>query len=457
MAFPVLLDACVLVPYRLADLLLWLAESELFQPLWSEEILAEVRRSMVSPKIGVPPAQADRRIGQMRAAFPHASIDHYQALVPGMTNDDKDRHVLAAAVRGQAALIVTANLKDFPPAALAPYDIEAIHPDDFLLDQLDLAQKATLDCVIAQRVAYSRPTVSFADFYAGLAATVPKFARRAQNLDAEVTFPPGMPLPIETASPENAAQAFFPDGDPDPSTALGAAFMWFNAVSHLDEFRTAAENLSVNPAAWEGYGQAAEIVAGLSIMQSVEESPDEPELIKYVKLIDTGGRAMRSFGEAVLREVYILTVVACPDGWWRVWGLSFNHVPSASEILGSPNGAKPADLAPAEGIAATVFETPRLEESYTEMLLEQLGLIDPHLNHPRSIGRARNTLLDIRQGKDKATLIRNTRFRFSNGHSVDITDNQAEQILVVVRELYEQQGTAIGDVFLPGVSLDDLR
>jgi|SwirhirootsSR3_FD_contig_61_3642178_length_1634_multi_6_in_0_out_0_2 predicted nucleic acid-binding protein len=331
MAFPVLLDACVLVPYRLADLLLWLGESELYQPLWSEKILEEVRRTLVSPKIGVPPEKATRRITQMREAFPHASISGYQDLVPGMTNEEKDRHVLAAAVRGQAALIVTANLKDFPPAALAPYDIEAIHPDDFLLDQLDLAQEETLECVIAQRIGYSRPTVSFADFYAGLAATVPRFARRAQNLDAEVTFPPGMPLPLETVSHEDAARAFFPDGGPNPSTALGAAYMWYHAVSHLDEFRTAAENLSTNPAAWGGYGQVAEIIADLSMTQFVDENPERPDVIQYVKLIDTGGRAMRSFGDADIRDVHVLTVVACPDGWWRVWGISPNYYPSASE------------------------------------------------------------------------------------------------------------------------------
>ena len=78
----------------------------------------------------------------MRRAFPLAVVDGYQPLMPAMTNDPKDRHVLAAAVRGEAALIVTADLRDFPPVALDPFDIEAISPDDFLLDQLDLDQQA---------------------------------------------------------------------------------------------------------------------------------------------------------------------------------------------------------------------------------------------------------------------------------------------------------------------------
>lgn len=65
----------------------------------------------------------------MRAAFPNASVNGYQHLIAAMTNDAKDRHVAAAAVRGNAALIVTANLRDFPPAALEQYDIEAVHED----------------------------------------------------------------------------------------------------------------------------------------------------------------------------------------------------------------------------------------------------------------------------------------------------------------------------------------
>lgn len=74
----------------------------------------------------------------MRTAFPDARVTGYESLIPAMTNHPKDRHVLAAAARADAAVIVTANLKDFPAAALEPYQIDAVHPDDFLLDQLEL-------------------------------------------------------------------------------------------------------------------------------------------------------------------------------------------------------------------------------------------------------------------------------------------------------------------------------
>jgi hypothetical protein len=72
----------------------------------------------------------------MSRSFPDALVTGYESLVDGMTNHPKDRHVLAAAVRANAEVIVTFNLRDFPEPALKPYDIAAIHPDDFLLDQL---------------------------------------------------------------------------------------------------------------------------------------------------------------------------------------------------------------------------------------------------------------------------------------------------------------------------------
>jgi len=115
----VVLDACVLVPIRLATTLLWLAEAGLFQPLWSEPILDEVQRNL--PKVAVAPEQADRRVAMMREAFgAEALIDGFDDLIDQMRCDPKDRHVLAAAVRGGADTVVTFNLKDFPDEAGAP-------------------------------------------------------------------------------------------------------------------------------------------------------------------------------------------------------------------------------------------------------------------------------------------------------------------------------------------------
>jgi predicted nucleic acid-binding protein len=175
MAFPAFLDACVLVPITLTDLLLRLAEAGTYRPLWSADVLAEVERTL--PRIGVGPDKARWRVQQMCDAFPDALVTGYEALIPAMTNDAKDRHVLAAAVRADAAVIVTHNLKDFPDDAIRPYDITLAHPDDFLLDQLDLY----LQCVYDQIVACQNPAISAEELLGKFAKTVPRFAEAVRE------------------------------------------------------------------------------------------------------------------------------------------------------------------------------------------------------------------------------------------------------------------------------------
>jgi predicted nucleic acid-binding protein len=176
MAFPVFLDTCVLAPYTLCDTLLRFADAQTYRPLWSEDVLIELRRTLIG-RLDVTEAKADRRIAVMRASFPDAEVTGYRDLISKMENDEKDRHVLAAAVRGQAAIIVTANLRDFPRCALAPYDLDARSPDDFLLDQLDLYPDVTLGCLQQHADAYRRPEMTVADLLNQLEGSgAPEFA-----------------------------------------------------------------------------------------------------------------------------------------------------------------------------------------------------------------------------------------------------------------------------------------
>lgn len=174
MAFPAFLDACVLVPITLADTLLRLAEAGTYRPLWSPDVLDEVERNL--PELTGAIEKAHRRVSVMRDYFPDALVTDYEALIPSMTNDQKDRHVLAAAVRAGAAVIVTANLKDFPATAVGPYDIDIMHPDDFLLDQLDLDPDATTTCVRDQIAAYNNPAIGTIEFLTKFAKLVPNFS-----------------------------------------------------------------------------------------------------------------------------------------------------------------------------------------------------------------------------------------------------------------------------------------
>ena len=176
MAFPAFLDACVLLPMSLTDTMLRLAQAKTYRPLWSAQVLDEVERNLPKVSGAVTPDKARHRIDAMRGAFPDAMITGYEELVHTMTNHEKDRHVLAAAVRGSAEVIVTANTKDFPSQALAPYDIIAVHPDDFLLDQLDLHPAVTIHVQRQQIAAYANPAITPIEFLDKFAKTVPRFA-----------------------------------------------------------------------------------------------------------------------------------------------------------------------------------------------------------------------------------------------------------------------------------------
>jgi predicted nucleic acid-binding protein len=128
------LDACVLLPASLRDTLLRLAETpRLYIPKWSNQIWAEVARNLESRR-KLTPERIAHLTEQVQLHFPEALIEGYEKLVVLMTNDPKDRHVAAAAVKANAQVIVTSNLKDFPREPLAEWGIEAQHPDRFLMD-----------------------------------------------------------------------------------------------------------------------------------------------------------------------------------------------------------------------------------------------------------------------------------------------------------------------------------
>ena len=175
MAFPAFLDTCVLYPAYLCDTLLRLAEAGAYRPLWSADVLTELRRNLI--EAGIAADRVDYRIGQMRETFPSAAVAGYESLIDAMANDPKDRHVLAAAVRANAEVIVTFNTSDFPEHALKDYEVTAVHPDDFLLDQLDLYPGVTLGVLHQQVAAYRHEPTTLPGLLVRLERSdVPRFA-----------------------------------------------------------------------------------------------------------------------------------------------------------------------------------------------------------------------------------------------------------------------------------------
>jgi predicted nucleic acid-binding protein len=178
--FPAFFDTNALFGFHLNDVFLALAERSAFRPLWSADVLEELRRNLKA--YGIDSGRVERRIAAMIHSFPDATVTGYEHLVATMTCDPKDRHVLAAAVRANAEVLVTFNLKDFPAASVADYDIEIVHPDDFLLDQLDLFPGLTAGTIRQLVTDYSRPEISMNDLLVRLAdAGVPRFATEVRT------------------------------------------------------------------------------------------------------------------------------------------------------------------------------------------------------------------------------------------------------------------------------------
>lgn len=180
MAVVVVHDACVLHPAALRDTLIRLALSGLVRARWSDTILDEWERSVLRAVPHVDPRALHRTRELMIAAVPDAIVRDFDDLLDTFElPDPDDRHVAAAAVRAGAQAIVTFNLKDFPAEKLAPRGLEALHPDDFILDLLDLDPGAVYGAVQRQAAALKNPQMSVAEVLArleeqGLARSVAK-------------------------------------------------------------------------------------------------------------------------------------------------------------------------------------------------------------------------------------------------------------------------------------------
>lgn len=164
MAFTVVYDACVLFPNALRDLLIRLAQTGLFRAKWSAHILDEMVRSLRDKYRDLEPERLDRTRRLMVDAVRDCMVERYEDLIGAITLPDiDDRHVVAAAVRAGAQLIVTFNLKDFPKKALDHYDLEAQHPDDFVRNVVDLDVSRVARVVREQARALKNPPMTSAE------------------------------------------------------------------------------------------------------------------------------------------------------------------------------------------------------------------------------------------------------------------------------------------------------
>lgn len=146
--YTALLDANVLYPAPLRDLFLQLAVTDLFKAKWTADIHREWIEALMRNEPQRDRAALERTRDLMDKATRDSLVTGYEPLIASLTLPDPgDRHVPAAAIAGRCNVIVTQNLKDFPDAALAPFEMEAQHPDEFLCNHATLTQQGLVATV----------------------------------------------------------------------------------------------------------------------------------------------------------------------------------------------------------------------------------------------------------------------------------------------------------------------
>ena len=164
MPFVVVYDASVLYPSTLRDLLIRVAQTGLVHARWTEQILDEMFTALLRDRPGLDAAKLGRTRTLMSMAIRDWKVTGYEPLIDSLKlPDPDDRHVLAAAIRAGAQVIVTANLRDFPPADVRPWDIEVQSPDEFVRDQISLNRAAVYAAVQQIADSWRNPPGSFDD------------------------------------------------------------------------------------------------------------------------------------------------------------------------------------------------------------------------------------------------------------------------------------------------------
>jgi hypothetical protein len=163
--FTVLFDSCVFYPARLRSLLMYLGGTDLFWGRWTDDIHEEWMQAVLENFPDISRADMERTRDLMNESTLDCLVTGYRELAEHLSLPDlNDRHVLAAAIVGRADAIVTFNLDDFPSERLRHYDIEAIHPDDFLLCQFDLSPAQFLGAVNLHRGSLKNPPRSPSEY-----------------------------------------------------------------------------------------------------------------------------------------------------------------------------------------------------------------------------------------------------------------------------------------------------
>lgn len=146
-----------------------LALTDLFQAKWTDRIHDEWIRNLLQNRPDLKREQLEKTRRLMNAATRDCLVEGYDALIESIKLPDvDDRHVLAAAIHAHAGVIVTFNLKDFPPRALGSHKIEALHPDDFILRLIEIDSASVCEAARVHRARLRNPPKSVDEYLSTL-------------------------------------------------------------------------------------------------------------------------------------------------------------------------------------------------------------------------------------------------------------------------------------------------
>ncbi|MEL0256353.1 MAG: PIN domain-containing protein [Pontimonas sp.] len=182
--FSAVLDTSVIFPARLNDTLLSFAEQDLYRPLWSEEILNELRVALSRTYPHRNPRSVEARVMAMCRAFPAATVAGWEKVAEEIASslpDAQDAHVIAAGRIGGAQVIVTNNLKDFPSNALSEWGMRPLSADQVLMELWRSNTSIALSALHIQSTRLRKPPLSPEEILDQLTASVPGFSRLARQ------------------------------------------------------------------------------------------------------------------------------------------------------------------------------------------------------------------------------------------------------------------------------------
>lgn len=161
----VVYDSCVLYPNTLRDLLMELAVRDLYRAKWTEEIHDEWIRNLIKNKPHLTIEKLYRVRDLMNENVRDCLVTDYQWLIDKLNlPDPNDRHVLAAAIKAKAEVIVTTNLKDFPQSELNKYGVEAQHQDTFITNLINFHPVQVIEAVHKCHQRRKKPPCSFEEY-----------------------------------------------------------------------------------------------------------------------------------------------------------------------------------------------------------------------------------------------------------------------------------------------------